>query len=329
MPYERVELPLDELGLDPRPGTRQVRDINPDWVRHLMDESDLRDTLSQDDPLKVRPWPEDDPRAPGCEQARYQVISGYHRTSAARAMGLATIWCELHPEVQDDAAFLEMALRGNTRHGLAMDTSDLRAGVKRLAALGRSRGEIAKALGMPKSTVTSWLSGSDTNASKKTYAAAATGMSMGGVASTNQAVGGRSLESASTSQASDGSPLTSREVTRVGVALARVAATHLPGLRVSAVRAWASTLSHDERTREGETALALANWLMAFTNELINPCTTPDALAEARRATGKAQVDLLNELLGSDWMLGVADLMGMGEPETPMASAAPVPPGGA
>lgn len=154
------ELPLADIGLDTRP-ERQVRTLDPAWVRHLAEETDPAEW----DPIQVRPWPATDPYPPGEEGRPWQVISGYHRTTAARSLRLPTIRGVI-VDAPDDASFTLLALKGNLRHGKAMSSEEQKAAVVRLHALGMSLREIASETRIPKSTVHNWLTNRDTNAGR-------------------------------------------------------------------------------------------------------------------------------------------------------------------
>jgi ParB-like chromosome segregation protein Spo0J len=155
-----VEIALSDIALSTAPN-RQIRPVIPDHVRHLADETDH----TQWQPIDVRPWPESDPYPPGEEDRPWQVVSGYHRTSAARALGLPTIRAQ-EVDAPDDATFTLMALKGNTRHGLLMSNEEIRAQVRRLRDLGVSEGDIHRATGISKGTLHNWLTGRDTNAAR-------------------------------------------------------------------------------------------------------------------------------------------------------------------
>lgn len=157
---EARAIPLAVIGLDLRP-ERQIRPLDWAHVQHLVDETDPAEW----DPIEVRSWPESDPFPTG-EMPLYQVISGYHRTSAARRLGLAMIRTIVVDDANDDASFTVRALRGNLRHGKGMTTEEKRDVVRRLRTLGMSESDIAKETGTPKGTVHNWLTGRNTNAGR-------------------------------------------------------------------------------------------------------------------------------------------------------------------
>src|SRR5260370_34489017 len=62
---------------------------------------------------------------------------------------------------------MKCVIRTNTRHGLNFAESENRANAARLRELGMSGSQIAKLFGVHKSTANNWLSGRDTNMSRK------------------------------------------------------------------------------------------------------------------------------------------------------------------
>jgi ParB/Sulfiredoxin domain len=288
-------IPLSEIGLDLRP-IRQVRALDEANVHHLMTETDPAEW----DPILVRAWPTSDPFPDG-PHPEWQVISGYHRTSAARLLHLAEIRAIVRDDIDTDAKFLGLAMRENQRHGHVMSGDEKRAVCAQLQALGMSIGAIAKETSIPKSTVSAWLSGRDTNASKPMPASRQ-------ASSTSQSNASGGLWVASTNQPSayEGVPLRARDATQVGVAWGRMLATNLPGLRVTAVQAWLAQQDGDERVRCANSALALTKWLMAFADEALRLRATPEEIAEARRAVGMSMDDIINTMFGEDAFL---DLM--------------------
>jgi hypothetical protein len=153
------ELPLDEIGLDPRP-ERQIRPLHQEWVERLM-ETDPQTW----DAIQVRAWPKSDPYPPGQAGRPWQVVSGYHRTSAAHAMRLATIRAVV-VEAESDTEFWFLALAGNMRHGLQMGKDQQIAVFRRLQDAGLSYQQIADRVQMPKATIYNWLTTRDTNAGR-------------------------------------------------------------------------------------------------------------------------------------------------------------------
>ncbi len=161
-PIETLDIPLDKIGLNPKFQPRMA--IDPDWVRHLVEETDP----DAWDPIWVRRWPESDtsPRPPGCEHAVYEVASGFTRTVAARQKGLTSLTCAIY-DCPDDGDFLMLAAKGNARHGVRLTNEEQVRQAKRLSEAGKSQGDIAKALGFTRQTVSNWLSGRNSNAARQ------------------------------------------------------------------------------------------------------------------------------------------------------------------
>jgi transcriptional regulator with XRE-family HTH domain len=197
-----------------------------------------------------------------------------------------------------DLDFRAWAVQGNAFHGRRMTPEETRVQVALLAQGGMPQREIAKKTGVSQSTVSRMLRGGDSNRQAE-------------VIHTNQpsASGSDSHESARRSALDDVSdpesdiPLGAREVTRVGEQMARVWAAALPHLRVAAVRAWLSTLDDDERERETRNALALAEWLIAYSKEARQPRFTPGQLAATRRTSGETVDVIFNTLFADGGML--------------------------
>jgi hypothetical protein len=158
---EIKEIPLALIGLDLRP-QRQIRPVDLEHVRALIETSRPEEW----DPIEVRAWPPADPYPAGEAGRLYQVISGYHRTTAARTLDLPAIRAVLVTDVLDDRAFQLRAFRTNARHGKPMSAGEKQALARRLRALNMSESEIAQEMGVPRSTVHNWLSGRDTNAGR-------------------------------------------------------------------------------------------------------------------------------------------------------------------
>ncbi len=129
---------------------------------------------------------------------------------------------------------------------------------------------------------------------------------------THQADGVSGLAAVS-AQESTGGPLEAREVTQVGVQVARVWAAALPTLRVAAVQAWLSTLDVDERLRESRQAMALAEWLIAYSKEALKPRHTPEELAQVRRSSGALMSEIFEMLFNGDF-LPVAEILAAHQP---------------
>lgn len=158
---EAREIPLRLIGLDTRP-ERQIRPLDVEHVRALMETTIPKEW----DPIEVREWPEDDPRPRGEEECVYQVISGYHRTTAARNLGLNAIRAVVITDALDEVGFQLRAFRTNARHGKPMSTDEKQALARRLRAFGMSETDIAREMSTPKGTIHNWLSGRNTNANR-------------------------------------------------------------------------------------------------------------------------------------------------------------------
>jgi len=124
---------------------------------------------------------------------------------------------------------------------------------------------------------------------------------------THQADGVSGLAAVS-AQESTGGPLEAREVTQVGVQVARVWAAALPTLRVAAVQAWLSTLDVDERLRESRQAMALAEWLIAYSKEALKPRHTAEELAQVRRISGVSMSEIFDALF-NDFMAPLEEIL--------------------
>lgn len=153
---ELVDIKVLELGiaLD-----HLVRPINDDDVKILADTDE-----SEWDPIEVRIWPDEWPKP--YPDVKYHVVSGNHRTSAALIKGLATLkgWIIDAP---DDLSYTVAAVKSNTRHGKNFTKEERLALAFKMDAQGLSPVEIGKTFGVHRSTVWNWLSGRDSNASRK------------------------------------------------------------------------------------------------------------------------------------------------------------------
>lgn len=142
--------------------------INHDHLVRPIVEEDV-DVLAETDatewePIEIRLWPDEwEKPAP---HVCFHVVSGNHRTSAARKKGLATLKGKVI-DAPDDRSYTVAAVRSNTRHGKNFTQEQRLALAMKLSGQGLSLSEIAKTFGVHKSTVGNWLSGRDSNASKK------------------------------------------------------------------------------------------------------------------------------------------------------------------
>ncbi len=116
------------------------------------------------EPIEVRTWPDawEKPATHVC----FHVVSGNHRTSAARKKGLTTLKGKII-QAPDELSYTVAAVKSNTRHGKNFTQEQRLALAQKLSDQGLSLSEIAKTFGVHKSTVGNWLSGRDSNATKK------------------------------------------------------------------------------------------------------------------------------------------------------------------
>jgi predicted transcriptional regulator len=154
-----IEIDIHTLGIS-----------KPHLVRPIIDEhvAFLVDTDENEwEPIEVRAWP-DEWEKPS-QHVQWHVVSGNHRTSAARIKGLETVGARII-EASDERSYLHAAIKTNARHGRNFTEDDRKILAGKLKALGESSSDIAKLFGVHKSTVNNWLSNRDTNASKKNNA---------------------------------------------------------------------------------------------------------------------------------------------------------------
>jgi len=136
-------------------------------VRPIIDED--VDMLAETDEaewdtIEVRLWP--DAWEKPSPHVLYHVVSGNHRTSAARKKGLYSLTARII-DAPDEVSYTVAAIKSNTRHGKNFNQEQRLALAQKLAEQGLSLAEIAKTFNVHKSTVGNWLSGRDSNASKK------------------------------------------------------------------------------------------------------------------------------------------------------------------
>jgi len=153
---EIIEVSVETLGIN---------------IEHLVRpilESDVYDLASKDEsrwePIEVRPWPVEWEKPE--PSVLYHVVSGNHRTSAARIKQLPTLRARLI-EARDELSYLKAAIRSNTQHGRNFTRDEYIINAKKLQAQGLPLGEIASELGYSKSTVSRWLTGTDSHAASK------------------------------------------------------------------------------------------------------------------------------------------------------------------
>jgi Transposase and inactivated derivatives len=151
-----VEIEVIMLGISEE---HLVRPIDDQHVAYLRDTDE-----TEWEPIELRRWPKEWNKP--TPEVEYHVISGNHRTSAARIKGLKTVRARIL-EVDSDLDYLTAAIRTNTRHGRNFTEDERRVNAAKLKDLGMSGSQIANLFGVHKSTVNNWLSGRDTNVSKK------------------------------------------------------------------------------------------------------------------------------------------------------------------
>lgn len=151
-----VDIEVLELGLAL---DHLIRPINDEDVKILADTD-----ASEWDPIEVRVWPDEWPKP--YPEVKYHVVSGNHRTSAALIKGLATLKGRII-DAPDDLSYTIAAVKSNTRHGKNFTQEERLALAGKMHTQGLSYAEIAKTFGVHKGTVGNWLSGRDSNASRK------------------------------------------------------------------------------------------------------------------------------------------------------------------
>lgn len=131
-------------------------------------EADVYDLALKDEskwePIEIRLWPAAWEKP--SPEVVYHVISGNHRTGAARVKQLRTLRARLI-DAQDELSYLIAAISSNTQHGRNFTREEYVANAKKLQAQGLPLGEIASVLGYSKSTVSRWLTGNDSHAAGK------------------------------------------------------------------------------------------------------------------------------------------------------------------
>lgn len=153
---EIIDIPVRELGIS---HDHLIRPIVEEDVAVLAETDE-----TEWDPIEVRLWPDEWEKP--ASHVRYHVISGNHRTSAARRKGLSSLKGKLL-DVPDERSYTIAAVKSNTRHGKNFTQEQRLALAQKLSEQGLSLAEISKVFGVHKSTVGNWLSGRDSNSSKK------------------------------------------------------------------------------------------------------------------------------------------------------------------
>jgi transposase-like protein len=151
-----VDLPVSALGISKPHLVRPLDDV---YVAELVETDE-----SEWEPIEVRVWPEEWARP--TLDTKYHVVSGNHRTSAARIKNLQSIRGRII-EASDELGYMLAAIRTNARHGRNFSEDDRKSLAAKLKGLGQSADQIAKLFGVNRATVYNWLSGRDSNASKK------------------------------------------------------------------------------------------------------------------------------------------------------------------
>lgn len=153
---EEIEIPVNQLGISI---AHLVRPIDDQHVSELAETDE-----SEWEPIEVRLWP--DTWVKPASTVHYHVVSGNHRTSAARMKGLQVLRSKII-DANDDLSYLIAAIRTNRRHGRNFTNQERVQLAQKLKGLGKTSNEIAKIFGVHQATVKSWMSGRDTNASAK------------------------------------------------------------------------------------------------------------------------------------------------------------------
>jgi hypothetical protein len=151
-----IEVNVDALGIDLEHLVRPISDADV----QMLAETDER----RWEPIEIRLWPAEWSKP--SSSVLYHVISGNHRTSAARIKGLPTLRARLI-EAKDDLSYTIAAVSSNTTHGRNFTREEYIMNAKKLHDLGLALGEIASTLGYSKSTVSRWITGSDSHAASK------------------------------------------------------------------------------------------------------------------------------------------------------------------
>jgi transposase-like protein len=153
---EIIDVDISVLGISYEHLVRPIIDEDVDVLAET-DETEW-------DALEIRLWPEEWEKPH--PNVTYHVVSGNHRTRAARKKGLSTLKAKVI-DAPDDLSYTIAAVHSNTRHGKNFTNDERHALAKKLSEMGQSLGEIAKVFSVHKTTVSNWLTGRDSNASKK------------------------------------------------------------------------------------------------------------------------------------------------------------------
>ncbi|HWS84566.1 MAG TPA: helix-turn-helix domain-containing protein [Ktedonobacteraceae bacterium] len=153
---EVVAVPITLLGISEE---HLVRPINYQHVEELVESDE-----DEWEPIEFRLWPHNWVKPH--PDVRFHIISGNHRRKSADAKDLETIRGK-YIKADSELEYMASAIRTNTRHGLNFAEDEKRANAAKLKELGMSGAQIAKLFGVHKSTANNWLSGRDTNMSRK------------------------------------------------------------------------------------------------------------------------------------------------------------------
>ena len=154
-----IECPVSILGL-----STETRPLDQDHVRDL-----IHSDHTAWEPLEVCFWPQ------GLQKpepsVRLRIISGNHRTSAAKEMDQPLEKLSMHIyKVESEVDFRQLAIRTNVAHGLNFSEDQRKINAFWLKDQGLSQSEIASTLLVNKSTISRWFSGTDSNVSRKKQA---------------------------------------------------------------------------------------------------------------------------------------------------------------
>lgn len=153
---EIIALPVSRLGIS-RP--HLVRALDETYVAELVETDE-----AMWDPIEVRAWP--DEWVKPSPDVVYHVVSGNHRTSAAKIKNLQTVRGRII-EATSKRDYLCAAARTNNRHGRNFKEEERRDVASQMKQEGMTVEEIAAVFHVYRSTVYNWLNGRDSNASKK------------------------------------------------------------------------------------------------------------------------------------------------------------------
>lgn len=153
---DTIFVPVSQLGISI---SHLVRPLDEQYIRELAQTDE-----NVWEPIEIRVWPERWQKADSLVE--YHVVSGNHRTSAARIKNLSTIRARII-EASDDLSYLLAAIRTNAQHGRNFTEDDRRVLAVKLKKHGQSADQIAALFHVNRATVYNWINGRDSNASKK------------------------------------------------------------------------------------------------------------------------------------------------------------------